>query len=51
MFEMNAIADVANGLMVIPNLIALVLLSSVVSNETQGFLKMIKNESKHESHR
>lgn len=46
-----AIADVANGLMVIPNLIALVLLSSIVSHETQGFLKMIKNESKHESHR
>jgi len=41
-----AIADVANGLMVIPNLIALVLLSSVVGKETESFIKIIKKEAK-----
>lgn len=39
-----AIADVANGLMVIPNLIALILLSSVVGKETQSFFALIKRE-------
>jgi len=33
------IADITNGLMVIPNLIALVILSGVVINETKTFLK------------
>jgi len=33
------IADITNGLMVIPNLIALIMLSGVVARETQMFLK------------
>ena len=33
------IADITNGLMVIPNLIALMLLSGVVIKETKTFLK------------
>lgn len=38
------IADIANALMVIPNLIALILLSRVISNETKLFLSIVKNE-------
>jgi len=37
------IADITNGLMVIPNLIALILLSGVVVRETQTFLKNREN--------
>ena len=42
-----AFADVANGLMVIPNLIALILLSSVIGKETESFITLIH----HEKHR
>lgn len=38
------IADIANGLMVIPNLIALVLLGSVIREETIKFLGQVKRE-------
>ncbi|KAF3363388.1 Sodium/alanine symporter AgcS [Chlamydiales bacterium STE3] len=37
-------ADIANGLMAIPNLIALVGLSKVIVNETSDFLKIIAQE-------
>jgi len=37
------IADITNGLMVIPNLIALMLLSGVVIKETKTFLKNREN--------
>lgn len=38
------LADITNGLMAIPNLIALIALSSVISSETKLFLKTLKNE-------
>lgn len=40
------IADIANGLMAIPNLIALVFLSPVIILETKSFLEVIKSETK-----
>lgn len=39
------IADIANALMVIPNLIALIMLSRVIANETKLFLSIIKTEN------
>lgn len=39
------IADIANALMVIPNLIALIMLSRVISDETKLFLSIIKKEN------
>jgi len=42
------IADISNGLMVIPNLIALILLSKVIVKETNQFLEVVKQESKSE---
>ena len=38
------IADIFNGLMAIPNLIALVALSGVVAAETKDYLQKIKKE-------
>lgn len=38
------LADIMNGLMVIPNLIALIALSGVILAETQLFLKVVKRE-------
>ncbi|MGN0320653.1 MAG: alanine:cation symporter family protein, partial [Lachnospira sp.] len=38
------IADIFNGLMAIPNLIALVALSGVVANETKDYLGRMKEE-------
>ena len=40
------LADIMNGLMVIPNLIALLALSSVITAETRLFLNMIKQEKR-----
>lgn len=40
------IADIANGLMAIPNLTALVILSPVIILETKSFLEVIKSETK-----
>lgn len=37
-------ADIFNGLMAFPNLIALILLSGIVANETKTFLAKFKNE-------
>jgi len=39
------LADISNGLMVIPNLIALVALSSVIVAETKAFLSIVKLEA------
>lgn len=39
------IADISNGLMAVPNLIALVALSSVIVKETNAFLKRAKDEA------
>ncbi len=39
------LADIMNGLMVIPNLIALIALSSVIVAETKTFIEVIKKES------
>jgi AGCS family alanine or glycine:cation symporter len=39
-----SIADIANGLMAIPNLVALVALSGVVVEETNKFIELIKKE-------
>lgn len=38
------VADITNGLMAIPNLIALVALSGVITVETNNFLKLVKEE-------
>lgn len=38
------IADIFNGLMAIPNLIALVALNSVVAKETKDYLDRIKKK-------
>lgn len=38
------LADIMNGLMVIPNLIALIALSGVIVSETQNFLESIQKE-------
>lgn len=40
------IADITNGLMVVPNLIALIGLSHVITSETQKFLKTVENEKR-----
>ena len=40
------IADIFNGLMALPNLIALFALSGVVAAETKSFLKRYKEQSK-----
>lgn len=37
-------ADIMNGLMVIPNLIAVIALSGVIQEETREFLKIVKRE-------
>ena len=37
-------ADITNGLMIIPNLIALIALSSVIKSETQNFLELANQE-------
>jgi AGCS family alanine or glycine:cation symporter len=39
------LADIMNGLMVIPNLIALIALSGVIISETNTFIKIIKKET------
>jgi AGCS family alanine or glycine:cation symporter len=39
------LADIMNGLMVIPNLIALIALSHVIISETDTFIKIIKKET------
>ncbi len=41
-----ALADIANGLMAVPNLIALVALSKVISSETNLFIDLLKKEAK-----
>ena len=38
------VADITNGLMVIPNLIAIIALSGVIREETQSFLKIAREE-------
>ncbi|MFT4551530.1 MAG: AGCS family alanine or glycine:cation symporter [Chlamydiales bacterium] len=38
------IADITNGLMAIPNLVALLAMSGVISSETKSFLETLKNE-------
>lgn len=38
------VADITNGLMVIPNLFALILLSKVIKSETKHFLSQVKTE-------
>lgn len=40
------LADISNGLMVIPNLIALVALSTVLVKETQSFLEKVEKEKR-----
>ena len=40
------VADIMNGLMVIPNLIALLGLSGVIVAETKVFLNLVKSEEK-----
>lgn len=40
------IADIVNGLMALPNLIALVLLSKVITTETRIYFKDLKNKKK-----
>lgn len=40
------LADISNGLMVVPNLIALVSLSSVILKETQTFLSTVEKEKR-----
>ena len=40
------LADISNGLMIIPNLIALICLSGVVAKETKSFLSTVENEKK-----
>jgi AGCS family alanine or glycine:cation symporter len=42
------LADIMNGLMVIPNTIALIALSGVIESETHTFLDQIKIEKKEE---
>lgn len=41
------LADISNGLMVIPNLIALIGLSKVILKETNEFLTIVKHEESH----
>lgn len=41
------LADISNGLMVIPNLIALIGLSSIIVKETQKFLANVEKEKNH----
>jgi len=38
------LADIANGLMIIPNIIALIALSPTIVSETKAFLKIVKEE-------
>jgi alanine or glycine:cation symporter, AGCS family len=40
------LADISNGLMVIPNLIALLALSGVITRETHNFLQIVQREKK-----
>ena len=40
------LADISNGLMVIPNLIALVGLSGIIVKETQTFLEKVEKEKR-----
>lgn len=42
--EVWALADIANGLMALPNLLALILLSGVVASETQRYLEHVKKD-------
>lgn len=47
-FELDlvwALADISNGLMAIPNLIALIALSKILSKETGDFVKQIRDEN------
>lgn len=41
------LADISNGLMVIPNLIALIALSGIIVKETQTFLEKVEKEKRH----
>lgn len=41
------LADISNGLMVIPNLIALICLSGILVKETQTFLDKVEKEKRH----
>lgn len=43
------IADILNGLMAVPNLIALLLLSGVAAKEAKSFAKLLKKEKKERS--
>jgi AGCS family alanine or glycine:cation symporter len=38
------LADISNGLMVVPNLIALIALSKVIRQETEDFLLVVQKE-------
>ena len=40
------LADISNGLMVIPNLIALIALSGIIVKETQTFLEKVEKEKR-----
>lgn len=44
------LADIMNGLMAIPNLIALIMLSGVISAETKSFLEEVEREKLEASH-
>ena len=44
------IADIVNGLMALPNLIALIALSGVVVAETKRYLAYLKQEEIHDLH-
>lgn len=41
------VADISNGLMILPNLLGLLLLRKVIRSETDLFCKILKNEAKH----
>jgi AGCS family alanine or glycine:cation symporter len=43
-----SVADIMNGLMVIPNLIALIALSGVIRSETHTFLESVHNEQQNQ---
>lgn len=45
-----AIADISNGLMVLPNLIALIALSKVLVTETNSFTSKLTNETRRKLH-
>ena len=44
--EVWALADIVNGLMAFPNLVALLLLSGVVCSETKAYMKYLEEKSK-----